>query len=134
MASHTEIARKQALSEQIAASRARVGQKVADVRRAMDVPARARTALRRNPGAVLAGSTALGLLASLWLRRRRRKRRAEAALIDSLENPLLKRKSMLANGAGFLGGMLKTAAKAYLLEAVAKAVIPRAGGAKPPRW
>jgi hypothetical protein len=128
MASIPENTRKEALSGQLAASRIevgqQVGQRVARVRQMLDVPARTKAAIGRHPAALLGGSLAFGLLASVWLRRRRRKR--SHVLVDALARTVApaRKASIMAGAFSMLGGMARTAAKAYVLEKIVKMVSP----------
>jgi len=101
-----------------------VGQRVARVRQMLDVPTRAKAALGRHPTALLGGSIALGLLASVWLRRRRKRR--SHGLVDALTRTMapVRKASMMAGAFSMLGGMARTAAKAYVLEKIVKMVTP----------
>jgi len=127
MASITEKARKEALSRQLAESREalgqRLGQRVARVQRILDVPTRTKAAMTKNPAAAVGGAVLIGLVASVWMRRRRKRRTLLAGLLAEGVGPRRKA-SLMAGVFSMVGGMARTAAKAYLMESLIKRISP----------
>lgn len=127
MASITEKARKEALSRQLAASRSnlgqRVGHQVARVQGILEVPTRTKAALGKYPAALAGGALLVGLIGGAWMRRRRKRRNFLASLLGAGAPP--QRKAGLMSGVfSVVGGMAKTAAKAYLMESLMKGISP----------
>lgn len=135
MASISENSRKEALSRQLAASRADLGQdvgkRIVRVRQMFDVPGRTKAALGRHPIALLGAALALGLLTSVMLRRRRKR---SYSLVNALADRVrpVPKATLVAGVLSMVGGMAKTAAKAYVLESIVKMVSSKTS-ADPPR-